>query len=189
MKKYNVTITETLKRTVEIEAESQEEAEQKIADDWYKGEHILDADNFTEVNFEAEEKAPEKMRIVLLEPNKMARAAEIGTELEDLQKVVGGLIEPAYYLDDPNCCLVVNDEGKINGMPLNRAIYGKDGKMIDIIAGTAFICDCSTGRFKSLSDERIEKYKEQFRLPEKFFKSGDEIKAVPYRPKHKNQER
>jgi len=44
MKKYNVTITETLKKTVEIEAKSQEEAEQKIADDWYKGEHILDAD-------------------------------------------------------------------------------------------------------------------------------------------------
>ena len=39
MKKYNITITETLKKTVEIKAGSQEEAEQKIADDWYKGEH------------------------------------------------------------------------------------------------------------------------------------------------------
>lgn len=189
MKKYNVTITEALKKTVEVEAETQEEAEQKIADDWYKGEYILDADNFTEVNFEAEEKQSEKLKVVIIEPNKVARVAEIGTELEDLQKVIGGLIEPAYYLDDPNCCLVVNDKGKINGMPLNRAIYDKDGQMIDIIAGTAFICDCSTERFKSLSDEQIEKYTKQFKLPEKFYRVGDEIKAVPYQPKPKNQER
>lgn len=189
MKQFKVTITETLKKIIEIEAESQLEAEQRVTDEWYKGEHILGADNFTEVNFEAEEKQPEKLKVLILEPNKIARVAEIGRELEDLQQVVGGLIEPAYYLDDPNCCLVVNDEGKINGMPLNRAIYDKDGQMIDIIAGTAFICDCSTERFKSLSDEQIEKYAKQFKLPEKFYRMGDEIKAVPYQPKLKNQER
>ena len=188
MKKYNVTITEALKKTVEVEAESQEEAEQKIADDWYKGEYILDADNFTEVNFEAGEKAPEKMRIVLLEPDKTAKEVEIGTSLKDLQDVVGGLIEPVYCFDDA-VCMIVNEEGKMRSLPLNRGIYDDSKKLVDIIAGTAFICDCSTDRFKSLSDEQIEKYKEQFRLPEKFFKSGDEIKAVPYRPKHKNQER
>lgn len=189
MKKFDVTITETLKKTVEVEAESLEEAEQKVNDEWRRGEHILYAENFTEVNFEAEEKQSEKLKVVIIEPNKVARVAEIGTELEDLQKVIGGLIEPAYYLDDPNCCLVVNDKGKINGMPLNRAIYDKDGQMIDIIAGTAFICDCSTERFKSLSDEQIEKYTKQFKLPEKFYRVGDEIKAVPYQPKPKNQER
>ena len=37
-----------------------------------------------------------KIKVVLLEPGKLARTAEIGTSLEDLQKIVDGLIE-AYY--------------------------------------------------------------------------------------------
>ena len=77
MKKFEVTITETLKKTVEVEAETQEEAEQIVTDEWYKGDHILAADNFTEVVFEAKENEPEKIKVVLLEPGKVARATEI----------------------------------------------------------------------------------------------------------------
>lgn len=188
MNKYNVTITETSKMTVEVEAESRWEAEQAVNDAWNNSEYVLDSGSFIEVNFEVEEKKPDKIKVVLLEPGKTARTAEIGTELEDLQNAVGGNIEPAYYFDEP-VCFVVNDEGKINGMPLNRAVYDNDGKMIDIIAGTAFICDCSTECFKSLSDEQIKKYTEQFKLPEKFYRAGDEIKAVKYQPKEKSYER
>ncbi len=106
-----------------------------------------------------------------------------------MQKVVGGYIEPAYYLNDPDCCVIVNEEGKMRGLPLNRAIYDDDGKIIDIIAGTAFICDCSGENFGSLSDKKLKKYTEKFKLPENFYRIGDEIKAVPYQPKSKNQER
>lgn len=55
MKKFNVTITETLKMNVEIEAESQWEAEQIASDNWHNSEYILDADHFDGVEFEAEE--------------------------------------------------------------------------------------------------------------------------------------
>ena len=189
MKKFKVTITETLEKTVEVEAENMDEAEQMVNDAWYSGKHILDADCFKNVDFNVSQVVPEKIKVVMLEPNKVARVAEIGTKLEDLQSVVGGLIEPAYYLDDPDCCVIVNEEGKMNGLPLNRAVYGKDGLMIDIIAGTAFICDCSGENFGSLSDEKLKKYAEKFKLPERFYKMGEEITAVPYQPKHKNQER
>lgn len=60
MKEYKVTITETLKKTVFVEAESQDEAEQIAADKWAEGEYILDADNFTEVDYEAEDVAPKQ---------------------------------------------------------------------------------------------------------------------------------
>ena len=50
MKKFEVTITETLKKTVEVEAETQEEAEQIVTDEWYKGDHILAADNFINIH-------------------------------------------------------------------------------------------------------------------------------------------
>lgn len=53
MKEYDVTITETLKMTVTVEAESQLEAEQMVSDNWRNQEYILDADNFTGVAFKA----------------------------------------------------------------------------------------------------------------------------------------
>lgn len=41
-----------------------------------------------------------KIKVVLCEPGKVARVAEIGTELSDLQRVVGGLIEPYYPFEE-----------------------------------------------------------------------------------------
>ena len=187
MKKYEVTITETLKKTVEVEAESYDQAENIVNDAWYRGEHILDADCFNTVEFSAKEKEPEKIRVVLLEPNKLAREAYIGSTLEDLQQVVGGYIEAAYYFEEP-VCIVLNDEGKLGGLPLNRGIYDKDKKLIDIIAGTAFICDCSGENFGSLSDEQIEKYKKEFKFPEKFFQLDGKIKGVAFNPKQKEKD-
>ena len=124
---------------------------------------------------------------VLCEPGKVARVAEIGTELSDLQRVVGGLIEP-YYPFEEQVCIVCNDEGKYNGMRPCRAIYGEDREMMDIIFGPFFICDCSTPYFGSLNKEQLERYKKQFQNPEHFFRVGGEIKAVPYKPE-KDHER
>lgn len=55
MNTYKVTITETLKKEVIVEAEDECAALQKVSDDWYKGEHILDADNFVGVDYDWEE--------------------------------------------------------------------------------------------------------------------------------------
>lgn len=55
MREYDVTITETLKKTVTVEAESQSEAEQLVSDAWHNSEYILDADDFVGVEFESAE--------------------------------------------------------------------------------------------------------------------------------------
>ena len=56
-KKFKVTITETLKRTVEVEADDRYDAEQIVSDGWHNGEYtldnVLDADNFIDVEIEA----------------------------------------------------------------------------------------------------------------------------------------
>ena len=127
-----------------------------------------------------------KIKVVLLEQFKLARAVEIDASLESMQKIVGGLIEPFYPFEE-EVCIVCNDEGKINGMPLNRAVYGEDKKMIDIIAGPAFICDCRGESFDSLSDEQIARYKRQFRYPEIFLRDGDKIKAFFVKPDRENE--
>lgn len=53
LKKYKVTITETLQMEVEVEAPNRIEAERLVNKQWIDGEHILDADHFTGVDFKA----------------------------------------------------------------------------------------------------------------------------------------
>ena len=65
-----------------------------------------------------------KMKVIVLEPMKEAYLAEIENDLSGMQKVVGGYIQGIYPFEE-EVCLVVNEEGKINGMHLNRAIYAE----------------------------------------------------------------
>ena len=50
---FEVTITETLEQIVRVEARSPEEAEKIVARDWKRREFVLDAENFTCVEFTA----------------------------------------------------------------------------------------------------------------------------------------
>ena len=46
--------------------------------------------------------ASEMMKVVMVEPNKPAYVTEIEHSLKGMKAAVGGLIEPIYYLNDPN---------------------------------------------------------------------------------------
>lgn len=187
MKKFEVTITETLKKTVEVEAETQEEAEQIVTDDWYKGEHILDADNFTEVVFDAKEYEPEKIKVVLLEPGKVARATEIDASLKGMQNIVGGNIDVVSL---SGALLIHNREGKERNLPFNRGLCDETGKVCDVIAGTCFICDSKEDEFIGLSEMQTEEYLKRFKYPERFYRTGEGITKVQYNPnKNKDYER
>ncbi len=56
MKRYAVTITESLQRTVEAEANSPAEAEEIVEERWNKSQYILSAEDFTGVCFTAKAK-------------------------------------------------------------------------------------------------------------------------------------
>ena len=102
------------------------------------------------------------MKVVMVEPGQYARAAEIGDGLESLQKAVGGLIDCAYPWRE-KVCIVCNDEGLINGMPMNRVVerYGA-------LAGPFFICGISGENFCSLTDAQVQKYRQMFLCPQIF---------------------
>lgn len=143
---------------------------------------------FKKIDFEPKEAQlaipkKERMRVVLIEPGRYAKEAYIGKELEDMQAVVGGSIEQFCPYED-EVALICDEEGKLCGKNLNRAIYDDDGQMIEIMAGTFFICAApsDSSSFQSLSDEQVKKYVEQFRFPEQFFRLNDEIKAMKYNP-------
>jgi len=53
LREFEVTITETLKMKVTVEAKDRLEAEQIVSDKWRDSEYILDADDFIDVEFEA----------------------------------------------------------------------------------------------------------------------------------------
>lgn len=60
MKTYEVTITETLQRTVTIRADSLAEAEGITETGWNNSEYVLTADDFVEAKFDAKERVRNK---------------------------------------------------------------------------------------------------------------------------------
>ena len=184
MKEYDVKITETLEKTVTVQAESRDAAEEQVRTAYYNSEHILDAENFTGVEFgtqaerEIQQEQAPKMDVLLIKPGMYPQAVQIGCELEDLQKAVGGDIEAVYPYEEP-VALVMNEEGKMNGSELNRALRDQDGDIYDIIAGDFLVVGLGEEDFSSLSPELMEKFEKQFHQPEMFVRMGRSIMALP----------
>lgn len=124
------------------------------------------------------------IRALVVEPCKEPYIKDIESGLESLQKEVGGLIEAFYPYEDA-VCIICNEEGKINGLPLNRAIYDDDKNMIEIMAGTFLVTGLTEENFGSLSDEQVLKYGDMFKNPETFLSISGEIIALPYKAEDK----
>ncbi len=189
MKEFDVTITETLEKKITVEALSKDEAEQAVRDMWNDEDIILDADDFIDVSFNTDDgkelsavNESKKLDVLLVEPGQYARMTTIDAGLKSLQKTVGGDIEAAYFFDDP-VALVCQEEGKINGSELNRAVRDADGEILDIIAGKFFICGLGEEDFASLPEGLKKKYEGMFHQPETFLKMGRSITAIPIEPK------
>ena len=107
------------------------------------------------------------MCVLIVEPGKRPVAKEIDGSLKSMQNVVGGTIEAIYPWEDP-VALVCNDEGKLCGLPLNRALVDESGRIWDVVAGTFFLCGIpsDSDSFGSLSCEQIQKYQKLFAAPE-----------------------
>jgi len=112
------------------------------------------------------------MKILIVEPNRRPRRADIPHTLENLQQVVGGYIQAIYPYDDP-VALVCDEEGKLKGYDLNRYI-----PIVDIIAGTFFVCGLSEEDFTDLPDELADKYEKLFYYPQVFLRSPKGIVAI-----------
>ena len=122
------------------------------------------------------------LTVLLVEPEKKPRVVTIPHTLEEMQKLVGGLIECIQPFTDSEVALISNEEGKLLGLPLNRAIFWKDStEPFDIIAGTFFLvgAPADSEEFESLPEDKIEKYKEKFAHPEFFVRTDAGILAIP----------
>ena len=107
-----------------------------------------------------------------------------------MQATVGGPIEEYMPFDD-DVAIVCNEEGKILGEDLNRAIYDNDGRILDIIAGKFFICyaPLESEKFLSLPDDMLKKYQEKFKYPERITLIDERIIVKSVKPLSKEMER
>ena len=95
-----------------------------------------------------------------------------------MQALVGGYLEAVYPFEQP-AALVCCEFGKLDGLPLNRALRDSDGDIYDIVAGNFFIVGLGQNDFTDLPHELAERFAEQFRQPEMFMREGDKIVAAP----------
>ena len=73
---------------------------------------------------------PSTITVLVVEPDKKPYVKEIPSSLESLQHEVGGDIEAVYPFEEP-VAIVCNGEGKMNGLPLNRALRDDNGEIYD----------------------------------------------------------
>ena len=130
-----------------------------------------------------EHTAPEKMTVLVVEPMKEPYVKEIDPGLHALQAEVGGDIAASYPFDDP-VGLVLNDEGKLIGLDLNRSLRDEHGEIYDIVAGTFLMVGLGPESFASLPPDMIQKYTEQFKRPELFASINGQIVSVPVEPEN-----
>ena len=121
------------------------------------------------------------MRVIVVEPKKKPMVQDIGSDLESMQKIVGGSIEAVYPFAD-SVALICNEEGKLLNLPLNRALRDDDGEVYDIISGTFFLCAAppDSEHFESLTDQQVKTYMERFAMPEMFLNVGGDLFVLPY---------
>ena len=121
------------------------------------------------------------MQVIIVEPQKKPEVREIGSGLESMQQIVGGLIEAVYPFDEP-VALICNEEGKLLDLPLNRALRDDAGEVYDIISGTFFLCAApmDSEHFESLTDQQVKMYMERFDVPEMILNVDGSLFILPY---------
>ncbi len=125
-----------------------------------------------------QEESTSEMTVLVVHPEKRPEIITLRNELSVLQDAVGGMIQVVYPFQDV-IGLIMNEEGKLLGLPLNRALRTEDGEIYDIIAGTFLVVGLTEDDFCSLSSESQEKYSRLFQTPEMFMRIGRQIVAVP----------
>ena len=121
------------------------------------------------------------MRIIIVEGGKRPYEAELEHDLESMRRCVGGNIEVVYEPGGRDAALICNDEGKLLGLPLNRALRDEEGEIYDVIAGTFFIGGAppDSESFASLTDEQVDYWLKRFAKPEFFVRVNGQIICVP----------
>ena len=73
----------------------------------------------------------------------------------------------------------MNEEGKLEGLPLNRALRDDEGQIYDVVAGSFLVVGLTEESFGSLTPDQMQKFEQQFHQPEVFIHMGRGVMALP----------
>lgn len=121
----------------------------------------------------------EMISVLVVEPEKKPYVKEISSGLSSLQKEVGGYIQAVYPYEEP-VAIICDEEAKLKGSQLNRALRDEDGKTYDIVAGTFLIVGLGEEDFSSLTPEHAKLFKEKFNTPEMFMRLNGKLAVLPF---------
>ena len=112
----------------------------------------------------------ETLRVLKIAPHKEPEVVELKNDLYALQDAVSegldfrGRIELVHI--EPNVILLLNEEGKLYGLPANGVLNG------DILVGTYYVIGTKGEEMASLTDAQIKRYRQVFKLE---YAEGDEL--------------
>lgn len=107
------------------------------------------------------------MKVLIVEPGKRPRKADIAHTLESMQAIVDGCIEITYPWKDA-VGLVCNDEGLLRQLPFNRLVAPGSG-----IFGTFFLCGLGEEDLTDLPDDMADKYLKLLYQPQILLQTAD----------------
>ena len=119
------------------------------------------------------------LSVLKIAPGQHPQQVEIDNYLKALQQAVGGSIGASYPFADDPVAIVYNDDAKLMGLPLNRALWDENGLMYDVVAGTFLVVGLGEEDLASLPPELAQKYEEHFHQPEDFLPLGRRLMVIP----------
>ena len=113
----------------------------------------------------------EKIHIIIVEPGRLARKAEMDNTMAAGQAVVGGRALVLHPRRNASICIVINENGKALGLEGNRVIPECD----TIAYGPFFVCGCERDQFCSLTKEQTDQYLFRFEGVEYIFEFPERL--------------
>ncbi len=120
------------------------------------GAYFCDTFGFKKIDFdESKVDTSDLVRILYVQPHKAPYVAEIPNTLESFQRAVEGYIEQIRNND--STAILFDDSAKLRHKEGNR--YLADGS---IVAGNIIVVGIEDGEWRSLTDEEIKRYNDQY---------------------------
>ena len=113
------------------------------------------------------------MKILIVEPERHPRIAEIPHTLEAMQQNVGGYIEITYPWRDP-VALVCDEEGMLKQLPFNRLVAPQSA-----IFGTFFLCGIDEEDLTDMPEELADKYMRLLYDPQMLIRTNAGYAVLP----------
>ena len=127
--------------------------------------------------------------------SELSRTYEISSDNKAFQSNMGGYSIFGSCRDGTDPCVRLEgymsaEKGGKDGWKIERCYFKENQReILDVIAGTCFLCGKDGDRFASLTEDQALDLEQEFKYPEKISRTKDGIEAIPYKPKQSSKER